>query len=101
MVTDFDREKIEIHPTAIVDSQARLHPGVKIGPYCVVGPYVEIGEGSELLRHVVIEGHTSIGRGNKFYQFCSIGAPPQDLGYKGEPTRVQIGDNNVFREYVS
>jgi len=91
----------EIHPTAIVDPKALLAEGVKIGPYCVVGPNVEIGEDTELHAHVILDGHMTIGKNNKFFQFCSIGAPPQDLTYNGEPTRVEIGDNNIFREYVS
>lgn len=91
----------EIHPSAIVSPEAKLGPGVKIGPFCIVGPNVEIGAETVLLSHVVIEGHVKIGQKNTFYQFCSIGAPPQDNSYKGEPTRVEIGDSNVFREYIS
>lgn len=85
----------QIHPNAEIDST------VKIGPFCVIGPNVKIGAGCVLHSHVVIDGHTSIGENNEFYQFCSIGAPPQDLTYKGEPTEVIIGKNNVFRESVS
>lgn len=92
---------VEIHPTAIVSPEAKIAPGVKIGPYSIIGPNVSIGEGTIVFSHTVIDGHTQIGKNNKFFQFCSIGAPPQDNSYKGEPTRVEIGDNNTFREYVS
>lgn len=93
--------KVEIHPTALVDSKAKISAGVKIGAFSIVGPDVEIGEGTVIQGHVLIEGHTKIGKNNEFYPYCTIGTPPQDLSYKGEPTRVEIGDNNVFREYVS
>ena len=91
----------EIHSTAIIAPEARLGDNVAIGPFCIVGPDVEIGDNSVLKSHVVIEGHVKIGKNNQFYQFCSIGGPPQDESYKGEPTRVEIGDNNLFREYVT
>ncbi len=90
-----------IHPSAIVDPEARIHDSVTIGPFCVIGPHVQIGAHSILHSHVVVEGHTTIGENNQFFQFASIGAPPQDNSYKGEPTRVEIGNNNIFREYVS
>jgi UDP-N-acetylglucosamine acyltransferase len=90
-----------IHPSAIVDKAAKIHETVKIGPFCLVGPNVEIGANTVLHSHVVVDGHTSIGEGNQIYQYCSIGAPPQDNSYKGEPTRTVIGNNNTFREYVS
>ncbi len=90
-----------IHPSSIVDKNAKLHESVKVGPFCIVGPNVEIGANTILHSHVVIDGHTTIGEGNQFFQGCSIGAPPQDNSYKGEPTRVVIGNNNIFREYVS
>lgn len=91
----------KIHPTAIVAEGAELGPGVEVGPYCMVGPNVKLGAGSKLLSHVVIEGHTRIGEGNVFFQFCSIGAVPQDLKYKGEPTELIIGSHNTFRECVT
>ena len=91
----------EIHPLASVHPEARIAEGVKIGPFCLVGPHVSIGSGTELISHVVVEGHTTIGKNNKFSQFCSIGAPPQDNSYKGEPTQTIIGDGNTFREYIS
>ena len=90
-----------IHLSSIVDPNAKLHDSVKVGPFCIVGPNVEIGANTILHSHVVVDGHTTIGEGNQFFQGCSIGAPPQDLSYKGEPTRTVIGNNNVFREYVS
>ncbi|MBF0312990.1 MAG: acyl-ACP--UDP-N-acetylglucosamine O-acyltransferase [Oligoflexia bacterium] len=90
-----------IHATAVIYEGAKVHPEAKIGPYCVVGANVEIDEGTLLHAHVVIDGHTTIGKGNQFYPFCSIGAPPQDTSYKGQPTKVVIGNNNTFREYVS
>jgi UDP-N-acetylglucosamine acyltransferase len=89
------------HPTAIVDPRARIHPSCKIGPYCVVGPDVEIGEGCELISHVAMQGPTQIGRRNRFFPFCSVGLAPQDLTYAGEPTRLEIGDDNTIREYVT
>jgi UDP-N-acetylglucosamine acyltransferase len=91
----------KIHPTAVIESGAKLHESVQVGPYSIVGAHVEIGEGSEVGPHVVISGHTTIGKFNKFHAFCSIGGEPQDISYKGEPTKVQIGDHNTFREYVS
>lgn len=87
-----------IHPTAIVAPGARLGNNVSVGPYSIIGEHVEIGDNTWVGPHVVIEGHTSIGRDNRFFQFCSIGAINQDKKYKGEPTRVEIGDRNTFRE---
>jgi UDP-N-acetylglucosamine acyltransferase len=87
-----------IHPTAIVAPGARLGDNVSVGPYSIIGEHVEIGDNTWVGPHVVIEGHTSIGRDNRFFQFCSIGAINQDKKYKGEPTRVEIGDRNTFRE---
>ncbi|MBP9679852.1 MAG: acyl-ACP--UDP-N-acetylglucosamine O-acyltransferase [Bacteriovorax sp.] len=90
-----------IHASSLIDPQAKIHETVKIGPFCIVGPNAEIGANTILHSHVVIDGHTVIGEGNQFFQGCSIGAPPQDNSYKGEPTKTVIGNNNVFREYVS
>lgn len=90
-----------IHPTAIVDPAARLHEDVQVGPYAIIGPHVEIGAGSTVGPHCVIEGRTTIGRDNRFWQFCSIGADPQDKKYAGEPTRLEIGDGNTFREFCT
>ncbi len=90
-----------IHPTALVHAAARLAPDVEIGPYCVIGEHVEVGEGSRIGAHVVIDGHVRIGRRNQIWHFASIGAPPQDKKYAGEPTAVEIGDDNTIREYVT
>jgi len=87
-----------IHPTAIIDPNARIAEGVAIGPYAVIGPDVEIGAGSWIAPHAVIKGPTRIGRNNKIFQFASIGEDPQDKKYKGEKTVLEIGDNNIFRE---
>lgn len=91
----------KIHPTAFVHEGAKLGENVEVGAYSVIGPNAEVGNNTKIYSHVLIEGHTTIGENNKFFQFCSIGAEPQDLSYKGEPTKTVIGDNNVFREYVS
>jgi len=90
-----------IHQTAIVDPAARLGANVQIGPYSIIGPNVEIGDGTRIGPHVVIEGHTRIGRDNEIFQFCSIGAVPQDKKYDDEETRLEIGDRNTIREYCS
>ena len=92
---------MSIHPTAIISSNGKIHPSCKIGPYCTVGNEVEIGEGCELISHVVIEGPTKIGARNQFFPFSSIGLAPQDISYNGEPTRLEMGDDNVIREYVT
>ncbi len=86
------------HPTALIHPNARLADDVSVGAYSIVGEHVEIGAGSVVGPHVVIDGHTSIGRGNRIFQFSSIGEIPQDKKYKGEPTRLVIGDNNTIRE---
>ena len=90
-----------IHPTAIVDSKAELASDVQVGAYSIIGANVQIGAGSKIGPHVVIDGHTSIGRENTFFQFSSIGAAPQDKKYAGEPTRLEIGDRNVIREFCT
>jgi UDP-N-acetylglucosamine acyltransferase len=90
-----------IHPTAIVDSRARLGEGVEIGAYSVIGPEVEIGARTRIAEHVVIHGPTKIGVENKIYPFCSLGGPPQDTRYRGEPTRLEIGNRNDIREYCT
>jgi UDP-N-acetylglucosamine acyltransferase len=91
----------QIHPTALVEPGARLAARVTVGPYSIVGAQVEIGEGTWIGPHVVLDGHTRIGRDNRIYQFCSIGAAPQDKKYAGEDTRVVIGDRNTIRECVT
>ena len=90
-----------IHKTAIVDKNAKVHSSVKIGPFSIIGPNVEIGENVVIYSHVNIFGNTRIGSGNKFYPFASIGNDPQDLKYNGEDTKLIIGNNNKFREYVT
>lgn len=90
-----------IHPTAIVDPGARLAAGVSVGAYSIIGAGVEIGEGTRIGPHVVIEGRTRIGRDNRFFQFASVGAEPQDKKYAGEDSSLEIGDRNTFREGVT
>ena len=90
-----------IHQTAIVHPGARLGANVSVGAYSIIGEYVQIGDNTEIGPHVVIEGHTTIGRDNRIFQFCSIGAEPQDKKYAGEPTRLEIGDRNVIREFCT
>ncbi len=87
-----------IHPTAVIDSKARIGTNVSIGPYTVIGADVEIGDGTWIGPHVVINGPTRIGRDNKIFQFSSLGEVPQDKKYGGEPTTLEIGDRNVIRE---
>ena len=91
--------KTRLHPTALVDPAAELADDVEVGPYCVIGPHVTIGAGTVIASHVVIEGHTTIGRRNRIAPFNAIGGVPQDKKYAGEPTRLEIGDDNVIREY--
>ena len=91
----------EIHPTAIVDPRARLAGDVRIGAYTTIGGDVEIGEGTTVAEHVVIRGHTRIGRDNRIFQFNSIGEIPQDKKYAGEPTKLVIGDGNTIREFCT
>jgi UDP-N-acetylglucosamine acyltransferase len=90
-----------IHPTAVIHSTAELEEDVQVGPYCVVGQNVRIGAGSELVSHVVLGRDTRIGLQNRIFPFASIGFAPQDLKYRGEPTRVEMGDRNTIREYVT
>jgi UDP-N-acetylglucosamine acyltransferase len=90
-----------IHPTAIVDSNARLGNNVAVGAYSIIGEHVEIGDDSWIGPHVVINGHTRIGQGNRIFQFSSIGEMPQDKKYAGEPTRLEIGDRNTIREFCT
>lgn len=87
-----------IHPTAIVSADARLAPTVRVGPYCVIGAGVELGEGCVLHSHVILDGPCRIGRDNEFFPFAAVGGKTQDLKYLGEPTFLEIGDRNVFRE---
>lgn len=90
-----------IHPSAIVHPGARIGADCRIGPYCVIGEHVVLGDRCHLHSHVVVEGHTTLGSDNEVYPFASLGMKTQDLKWKGGLTRVEIGDRNVFREYVS
>jgi UDP-N-acetylglucosamine acyltransferase len=90
-----------VHPTAIVDKRAKLAASVTVGPYTIIDGDVEIGEGTTVGAHNVITGHTKIGRENRIFHFCSIGEANQDKKYKGEPTRLEIGERNTIREYCS
>lgn len=90
-----------IHPTAVVDAQAELGAGVRVGPYAVIGAQVRLGDESIVGPHAVIEGRTRVGAKNRFFQFAAIGAAPQDLKYKGEDSELLIGDGNTFREFVT
>jgi UDP-N-acetylglucosamine acyltransferase len=90
-----------IHPTAVVHRQARIEPGCEIGPYCVIAEHVVLGEGCRLHSHVVIDGHTTLGRRNEIFPFASIGLKTQDLKWKGGTTFTEIGDDNAFREHVT
>ncbi|MDQ2823493.1 MAG: acyl-ACP--UDP-N-acetylglucosamine O-acyltransferase [Pseudomonadota bacterium] len=90
-----------IHPTAIVDPRAQLDTTVEVGPYSIIGPDVRIGARTVIGPHVVVEGHTTIGEDNKFFQFSSIGAAPQDKKWSGEPTRLEVGDRNTVREFCT
>jgi len=92
---------VRIHPTAVVDAAARLGDGVSIGPYAIVGPGVTIGDHTEIGPHVVLDGLTTIGARCRFTGQSSIGSPPQDLKYAGGPTRLEIGDDNIVREFVT
>ena len=90
-----------IHPTAIIDESARIADDCEIGPYSIIGPGVEIDTGCRIASHVVINGPTRIGKNNRVFQFASLGEAPQDLKYDGEPTRLEIGNNNIIREYAT
>lgn len=90
-----------IHPTALVDTAAQLADDVEVGPYTVIGPHVKIGSGTKIGAHCVISGHTEIGHNNQIFQFNSLGAAPQDKKYKGEPTRLVIGNGNTIREFCT
>src|ERR1700751_212233 len=92
---------VQIHPTAIVDARSEIGSGAVIGPYCVIGPAVTLGAANWLQHHVTLCGPTHAGARNKFYAYCSIGQQTQDLKYRGEPTYLEIGDDNTFREFVT
>ena len=90
-----------IHPTAVVAESAILADDVHVGPYSVIGEQVEIGAGTRIESHVVVQGPTKIGTGNHIYQFSSVGEAPQDMKYSGESTRLEIGNGNTIREYCT
>ncbi|MEL0105741.1 MAG: acyl-ACP--UDP-N-acetylglucosamine O-acyltransferase [Rhodospirillales bacterium] len=91
----------EIHETAVIYDKAIIGENVSVGPYCIVGPDAELGDGVVLEAHVVVNGHTKIGANTKIFPYASIGSPPQDMKYKGEPSKLIIGCNNLIREYVT
>lgn len=90
-----------MHPTAIVAEGAVIPDSCSVGPFCTIGPNVILGENCTVVSHVVLDGHLTAGKNNRFAPFCAIGVPPQDLKYKGEPTGLMLGDDNDIREYVS
>jgi UDP-N-acetylglucosamine acyltransferase len=92
---------MSVHPTAIVTPGAKLHPTVEVGPYAVIGPQVEIGAGTTVGPHAVIDGRTRLGERNKVFQFASVGAQPQDLKYAGEDSALEIGNENLIREFTT
>lgn len=94
-------ESTRIDPRAVVAPTAKLGEGVEVGPFAIIGPDVEIGAGTIVGPHAIVTGWTKLGSHNRIFQFASIGDAPQDKKYAGEPTRVEIGDRNVFREYVT
>jgi UDP-N-acetylglucosamine acyltransferase len=91
----------DIHPTALIDPKAEIADSVSVGPYCVVGKDVRLDAGVRLVSHVAVAGHTRIGENTQVFPFASIGHQPQDLKYRGEPSRLEIGRNNVVREHVT
>jgi len=92
---------VRIHPTAVIHPKAVLADDVEVGPYSVIGEHVTIGKGTRVLAHVCIDGWTDIGERCELHPFVSVGGPPQHTHYKGEPTKVIIGHDNVLREYVT
>ncbi|HEY0369824.1 MAG TPA: acyl-ACP--UDP-N-acetylglucosamine O-acyltransferase [Chthoniobacterales bacterium] len=93
--------EVQIHPTAIVDASAELGAATVVGPYCVIGPHVSLGRECWLQNHVTLMGPMIAGARNKFYAYCSLGQQTQDLKYAGEPTYLEIGDENTFREFCT
>jgi UDP-N-acetylglucosamine acyltransferase len=91
----------KIHATAIIDASAELDSSVEVGPYSIIGANVKIDAGTRIASHVVINGPSIIGKNNHIFQYCSIGEAPQDKKYKGEPTLLEIGDNNTIREFCT
>jgi UDP-N-acetylglucosamine acyltransferase len=89
---------VSIHPQAIIDPSAKIGENVEIGPWTFIGPNVEVGDGTQIMSHVVIKGPTKIGKNNRIFQFSSVGEECQDKKFSGEPTCLEIGDNNIIRE---
>lgn len=96
-----DIKATQIHPTAIISPGAVIGAGAEIGPFCTIGPDVRLGDGVRLISHVVVDGHTVIGDGAQLFPFSTVGLPPQDLKYKGEPTRTEVGARTLIREHVT
>lgn len=92
---------MKAHPTAIIHPQARIACSVTVGPYSVIGEGVELGEDCEIMSHVVLGGPTRMGKGNRIFPYASLGLDPQDMKYRGEPTCLEVGDENIFREFVT
>jgi UDP-N-acetylglucosamine acyltransferase len=92
---------VSIHPTAIVAATASIPESCNVGPFCTIGPDVELGEDCDLVSHVVLDGKTRLGARNRIYSFACLGVAPQDLKYRGEPTALEIGDDNTIRESVT
>jgi UDP-N-acetylglucosamine acyltransferase len=92
---------MKVHPTSIIHPRAQIAGSVTVGPYTVIGEGVELGEDCEVLSHVVLGGPTKLGKQNRIFPYASLGLDPQDMKYHGEPTRLEIGDSNIFREFVT
>jgi UDP-N-acetylglucosamine acyltransferase len=92
---------VSIHPSAVISDKAELGEDVSIGPFCVVDEHVCVGDGTQLISHVVLSGHTTLGKNNRIFPFASLGHEPQDLKYHGEPSEIIIGDGNTIRENVT
>ncbi len=92
---------MKVHPTALIHPQARVASSVAVGPYSVIGEGVELGDDCEVMSHVVIEGPTTLGKRNRIFPYAAVGFACQDLKYKGEATRLEIGDDNVLREFIT
>ncbi len=90
-----------IHPTAVIGSGAEIDPSCEIGPYAVIGPKVRMGPGNTVGAHALVDGNTTLGKGNRIFAHAVVGAPPQDLKYRGEDTRLEMGDGNLVREFAS
>src|SRR2546426_11690563 len=92
---------MKAHPTAIIDPRAQLACTVTVGPYTVIEEGVELGDNCEVMSHVVLGGPTRIGKRNRIFPWASVGLDPQDTKFRGEPTRLEVGDDNIFREIVT